>query len=447
MSSPVQLKLFYSGENCVVRVQNVQESDQMETTSGLDIGICQDVSGSMSTSVSSQDGTWLSSKMKLCQEAIRFVISKLGSNRLGIVTFDSYVKKHLPLERVLDRDATNHSIDSLFPGSCTNLSGGMFEALQMMESSDTTRIKYLLVFTDGCANVGITEQEPLINLVKKGVEKCPGLKLIIMGYGNDCNSSLLQSIVEAVDGSYHQLNSAEDIPKAMGEEFGTALQTRQQCLKFKYDAAEMTPVFNHDDSEEGICHLGDLLQEEERSFLFRVHDTSKTSPAEVSLEFVDCSTGEVHEVSFNEREKSFDPILVSDAENIQVVAEATLKAAEQFGEMRKEVLQKCIEKLQSSKSRDSKVTQRLIASLNSQLETCHLVQPATLRSYSASASRQRGGDFASTRVALMRGTSIGAVSEVCSFPPTPQLKRTLPRPNLKKLIQNADSSDSRVDTT
>ena len=417
MGKSVQLQLLHSGDKCIVSVKNIQ-SEKSQANPSVDIGICQDVSGSMGSNVSSSDGKWGCTKVKLCQEAIKFILSKIGNNRLGLVKFDSLVSRVFPLERIHNRDSVSRSIDSIYPGSCTNLSGGLFESFKMMESGEASRVKYLLVFTDGCANEGITNLEALVKMVKTGVEKCNGLKLVVMGYGTDCNSTLLQSMVESVDGSYHQLNSAEDIPKAMGEEFGTALHTCQQNMRIKFDAATMTPLFEKKDMEEGICTVGDLLLEEERHFLFQLTDPSLLQETSVSVEYLDCTDGDTGELDIHGETSVEDPIAISDAENIISVSTATKVAADLSGEARKQVLKKCIEKLNSSVGKNSMVTQRLIKSLNEQLECCHMAQPATLRSYSNSAQRQRGGHFASMGVALMRGVSEGAVSSACSFPPT-----------------------------
>jgi hypothetical protein len=95
------------------------------------------------------------------------------------------------------------------------------------------------------------------------------------------------------------------------------------------------------------------------------------------------------------------------------VAEATQKASNKFGAERQSIIKECLEKITLNKPFGSR-TENLIRSLEQQLEVCEILPPSCLRSYSSSARRQRGGDFASKGVALMRGLSQGVVEEACS---------------------------------
>jgi hypothetical protein len=354
--------------------------------------------------------------MKLCKEAIKFILSRLGDKRLGITTIDSNVKRILPLSSVTDKKATIQLIESIFPGSYTNLSKGLSDSLREMETSDETRVKYILVFTDGCANEGVITKDGLLNLMQRGMSKSKGINVVIMGYGNDCNSTLLQSLAEDLNGSYHQLNCAEDIPIAMGEEFGTALQTCQQNIILKYDSAIMTPMFdtNASGDKEGTSYVGDLLLSEERLFLFKLTDPSLIHKASVEVEYLSCNDGTTHVIRADGHNSQEDAILVSDTENIITVSNATRKAALFTGDERREIIRVCIEKLNSSQSRKSDKTLKLICDLQEQLEASDNLLPESFRSYSSSARNQRGGDFASEPVALMRGLSQGAVFEACT---------------------------------
>ena len=119
------------------------------------------------------------------------------------------------LDLVDDPSIINSQIDLIHSNGCTNLSSGLHLSGLQMKNCNSTDIKYLIVFTDGNANEGITELEKIIVFTKELLNKVEGgFKLVILGFGNDCNKDYLERLSNEVDGSYHFLNSAEDIPSA-----------------------------------------------------------------------------------------------------------------------------------------------------------------------------------------------------------------------------------------
>jgi hypothetical protein len=383
----------------------------------IDIVFCQDVSGSMATNITSKDNSWYGTKLQLCQETQKFVVNKLKNNRLGLVSFDSIVKDICQLDKVNVVSSMNAKIMSMYPGSCTNLSGGLHSALKMISNSDESTVKYLIVFTDGLANEGIVSKEGLVNLVKENVPNVPGsMKLVILGYGKDCDNDLLQNMADEVDGSYHYLSNAEDIPTAIGEEFGTALQTRQQNLILKTNPliAECLDYTGID----GELNLGDLLQSESRNFLFKIHDMVEFNKQNIILTYLDCETAKSLELMISTDILEHSSIIVSEAFNIKDVSLISEKASRLNLSERKKSLQECLNRLMESESSESEITKRLINGIEEQIDFCDkcpLAPTAFLRAFSCSTRKQRGGVYSAGAVAEFRNLSATEVSRSVSM--------------------------------
>ena len=414
----IQANWFVDGDNVVLQLIN---KTPVETNSDpevpIDIVFCQDVSGSMGSSVAAKDNSWYGTKLQLCQETQKFVVNKLKNNRLGLVTFDSSVREVYQLDKVSSAVSVNNSIMSMRPGSCTNLSGGLHAALKMMSKSEETTVKYLVVFTDGLANEGIITEDGLRNLVKENTPcVLGGMNLVILGYGKDCNNDLLQRMADEVEGSYHYLSNAEDIPTAIGEEFGTALQTRQQNLSLKTDpaVAECVDYISND----GILSLGDLLQSESRNFLFEIHDREEFSKQKFVLSYLDCESAKSYELEIETNDLHEDHIIVGDAVNIRDVTITSEKASKVELEERKQLLQECVKRIAASSSAGTETSKRLLEGLHRQIEFCNttpLAPPACLRSFSSATKKQRGGVYSTGAVADFRDLSVNEVSSAVSM--------------------------------
>ncbi len=412
---PIRAKWLVDGDKAVLQITNKidrtldpPQGEGDDPSVAIDVVFCQDVSGSMGSNVTSKDGSWFGTKLKLCQETQKFVVERLNENRLGLVTFDCYVNTVYPLSKVVNQKEAIHNIMSMFPGSSTNLSGGLHEAFKQLAKSDVATVKYLIVFTDGIANDGIIAHEGLVNLVKQHSGEIPGgLKLVILGYGQDCHTDLLQEMAHQVDGSFHYLSNAEDIPIAIGEEFGTALQTRQQNLELHFDPTVIEPVDY--DGKNGSFKIGDLLKDESRQILFELHDLSTFPKTSSRLEYLDCQTSSSCQLNISAKVTEENKLLVSDNINIHDVTETTAKAAELPYREMINLIQECQKRLRESPSSNSEITKRLIEALDKQLERSNLAPPALLRAFSLNTKKQRGGIYAGQDVKNFRSLSASSV--------------------------------------
>ena len=420
----VQLNLTHYGEYAVVHAKNTQTPTGVDASkTKICVGFNQDVSGSMVGQCAAKEAHMAGTRLRLCQETMKYVASRLTGHQLGLTTFDSGVSTPIQLSPVTEVDAIHRTMDSLRAGSCTNFSGGMHASLQMMKSTQEADVKYLITLTDGHANEGITDLPSLLQMIKKALDEIPGsTKLILLGYGSDCNSDFLQSIATETGGSYHYLGSAEDIPEAIGEEFGTALQTRQQNLTLRVPPAVATLIGR--DSVDGVAMVGDLLMQENKDFLYEVHDKEAFQTAVFGLTYLDCETGETHILETTGSDSVEQEMDVLEAVHVQNVADVLQEASHLPMEECRLRLEACLARLACSSTKDLPVTQRLIKTLQDQLNGLELRPPATLRSCSESTRQQRGGHFAPPAVELYRSLTTAAVSDSMQAPQAPQAPPT-----------------------
>jgi Mg-chelatase subunit ChlD len=406
----LSVNVYRNDTHAVVKVTN-HELGEVTNKPMIELEFCQDVSGSMGTTcaIQSSQGTAPASRLELCQATLKFTLRYLQGHRVGLTSFDSDARVVFPLQTVGD-DSTEieHHIQQLRPGSSTNLSGGLQKSLLELQESDgsATRVKYLMVFTDGMANAGIVEESGLTALLKNHLEDIPGnVRVVLFAFGNGCNHDLLQKLSESVDGTYHSLQTADDIPTAIGEAFGTALETRQQNLEFVVAPELMEPMSGEQ------AGFTDILRGESRSRLFKLMDPETFAQESFNFRYLHCETGKTVTIPVDCSQAETDPTMVSEAYNIHDVAETTRRAADLWGEQRKTLLESCLQRLLESISCQQDRILVLINTLREQLRRADMCPPSLMRQYSDNTRNFRGGGFASLGVQQFSQESHRQVSD------------------------------------
>lgn len=174
----------------------------------LDVAFVLDRSGSMH-----------GGKLELAKEGVDLAVARLrDADRVALVVYDNDVDTVQPLAAATPRLKASlrlalHGID---PGGSTFLSGGwiagcheLAEAEAQAETSKTTRIRRVMLLTDGLANVGILDPGELAR--HAGELRRRGIATTTLGVGQDFDEGLLSAMAEAGGGNFQYVADPEGL--------------------------------------------------------------------------------------------------------------------------------------------------------------------------------------------------------------------------------------------
>jgi Ca-activated chloride channel family protein len=184
----------------------------------LDVTFVLDRSGSMS-----------GGKLELAKEGVDLAAARLrDADRAALVVYDDEVDTVQRLAPATPRMKAGlrlalHGID---PGGSTFLSGGWVAGCQELaeaqpgaeDAAGATRIRRVILLTDGLANVGIREPGELAR--HAGELRRRGIATTTVGVGADFDEGLLSAMAEAGGGNFQYVSD----PEALRGFFATELQ-------------------------------------------------------------------------------------------------------------------------------------------------------------------------------------------------------------------------------
>ncbi|MDF2759336.1 MAG: hypothetical protein K0S99_1968, partial [Thermomicrobiales bacterium] len=185
--------------------------DETETSRAapLDVAFVLDRSGSM------QGG-----KLDLAKEGVDLAVARLrDADRAALVVYDDEVDTVQPLAPATPRLKSSlrlalHGVD---PGGSTYLSGGWIAGCQQLAEATTvanadataTRIRRVILLTDGLANVGILDPGMLAR--HAGELRRRGIATTTVGVGQDFDEGLLSAMAEAGGGNFQYVANPEGL--------------------------------------------------------------------------------------------------------------------------------------------------------------------------------------------------------------------------------------------
>lgn len=169
-------------------------------------------------------------KIEALKETAKKIVGHLtGSDQVAIVTFSYFANVVAPLQSGNNKQALYDAITRLRADGSTNLSGGLLQALQMV-NSEFVGVKRILLLTDGRPTTGSTDSHSLVNYVRTREKACT---LSTFGFGMDCDHQLLSDMAKAGGGNKYFINSADDLNETFAVELGGVLSCVGQNIKVK----------------------------------------------------------------------------------------------------------------------------------------------------------------------------------------------------------------------
>jgi Ca-activated chloride channel family protein len=193
----------------------------------LNLGVVLDRSGSMH-----------GSKLQKAKEAVEFIVNNLTNEDVFALTvYDHRVNTIIPSAKLANRTSIINKLRSVRDRGRTNLHGGLMEGVKQVESTKHLEYRNItLLLSDGLANEGITDRSRIRESVKLTYEG--GIGISTFGVGDDFDEDLLVNIADAAGGSFYFIETADDIPKFIEQEFKGLLATSVYNVEVSWENLE-----------------------------------------------------------------------------------------------------------------------------------------------------------------------------------------------------------------
>jgi len=185
-----------------------------------------DVSGSMRDS----------KKLPLVKESMEMLVSELTEDDyVAIVTYASGTSVKLESTCAAEKNKILDVIDGLFAGGSTNGSEGIQRAYeQAMKNFVPGGTNRVILATDGDLNVGITDDDSLVEFITEKAKT--GVFLTVLGYGTgNLKDSKLEKIANKGNGMYAYIDSLREARKVLVDEMAASLVTIAKDVKIQVD--------------------------------------------------------------------------------------------------------------------------------------------------------------------------------------------------------------------
>lgn len=187
-----------------------------------------DVSGSMEPE----------NKLPLVKRGLRLLVPQLQSeDRLGIVTYAGNAGVALESLRCTEANKGKalRIIDNLGAGGSTHGSEGLTTAYRMVNGEyRKNAINRVILCTDGDFNVGVTDSDELVRIIRDQARKDVFLTVLGFGMGN-LKDDRLERLADEGDGNYGYIDSLTEARKALLEQMTGTLVTIAKDVKIQVE--------------------------------------------------------------------------------------------------------------------------------------------------------------------------------------------------------------------
>jgi Ca-activated chloride channel family protein len=198
------------------------ESDDRKDPGRRNLVFLLDVSGSMASP----------DKLPLVRNAMRMVVNTLNAlDRIAIVVYAGASGLVLPSTPGDRKEVIRRALAQLEAGGSTNGAAGITLAYQVArEHFVRGGINRVILATDGDFNVGVTNQDELIQLIER--ERASGVFLSVLGVGTgNLKDSTMEKLADKGNGNYAYLDSLHEAHKVLVREGGATLNTIAKDVK------------------------------------------------------------------------------------------------------------------------------------------------------------------------------------------------------------------------
>ena len=178
-------------------------------------------------------------KLPLVQCSLALLAERLNPrDRVSIVVYAGAAG--VVLEPTADREAIHEALMRLKAGGSTAGAQGIALAYRTARQSMIRGgINRVILATDGDFNVGVTNNEALIDMVER--ERESGITLTTLGFGTgNYNEAMMEQVADRGNGNYSYIDSPREASKVLDEELASTLFTIAHDVKIQI---EFNPAF------------------------------------------------------------------------------------------------------------------------------------------------------------------------------------------------------------
>lgn len=185
-----------------------------------------DVSGSMS----SRD------KLPLAQSSLKLLTEQMrAQDSISIVTYSGSTNVVLPATSGDQKAKILAAIDSLNAAGSTNGEDALKLAYRQAEQSmKKNGINRIMMLTDGDFNVGISNVDDMLDLVKANRDRGISLSTVGFGHGN-LNDYMMEQMADNGNGNYSYIDSLTEAKKVFGDELAATFNTVAKDVKVQVE--------------------------------------------------------------------------------------------------------------------------------------------------------------------------------------------------------------------
>ena len=185
-----------------------------------------DVSGSMSDN----------DKLPLVKSSLKMLTKQLRpQDTISIVTYAGRTQVTLPATKGSDTDKILAAIDSLDASGSTNGEAAIKLAYQQAKIHyKKDGINRILMMTDGDFNVGVSDVDEMLDIIRR--ERDSGVSLSTFGFGEgNLNDHMMEQVADNGNGNYSYIDSLSEAKKALVDEMSATFNTVAKDVKVQVE--------------------------------------------------------------------------------------------------------------------------------------------------------------------------------------------------------------------
>ncbi|RNM00702.1 MULTISPECIES: von Willebrand factor type A domain-containing protein [Micromonospora] len=165
-------------------------------------------------------------RLDLVQDALHTLVDQLRpTDSIAIVEFSTRARVVREMTPVSDARPLHTAIDSLRPQDSTNLEAGLVLGYRVARDGFRPgRTNRVIVLSDGLANTGSTESEPILRRVRAEAEK--QIALLGVGVGSEYGDRLMEQLADRGDGFAVYVGERDQARKVFVQQLPATLSLR-----------------------------------------------------------------------------------------------------------------------------------------------------------------------------------------------------------------------------